>query len=155
MGKRRIIREKQYGMRTIAAVAFFVLLFVLANTTGILASDGTENTSRMYATFWALVPSIVAITLALITKEVYSSLFVGIVVGGLFYTNFNPEQTVLHIFNDGIISVLSDTYNVGILIFLVILGTMVSLIRRHSDDGHRNISRQRSAHSSPVCCLES
>ena len=56
----------------------------------------------MYATFWALVPPIVAIVLALITKEVYSSLFVGIVVGGLFFSGFSFEGTLTHIFNDEI-----------------------------------------------------
>ena len=72
-----------------------------------------------YATFWALVPPIVAIALALITKEVYSSLFVGILVGGLLYSGFSFEGTITHIFNDGFVGVLSDSYNVGILIFLV------------------------------------
>ncbi|MBO5336084.1 MAG: Na+/H+ antiporter NhaC family protein [Lachnospiraceae bacterium] len=84
----------------------------------------------MYGTFWALVPPIVAILLALITKEVYSSLFVGILIGGLFYAGFAPEATVLHIFNDGFVSVLSDSWNVGILIFLVILGVLVSLMNK-------------------------
>lgn len=84
----------------------------------------------MYATFWALVPPVVAIVLALITKEVYSSLFVGILMGGLFYSGFQPEETVLHIFQNGMISVLSDSWNVGILIFLVILGTMVCLMNK-------------------------
>lgn len=84
----------------------------------------------MFATFWALVPPIVAIVLALITKEVYSSLFVGIVVGGLFYSGFSFEGTLTHIFNDGFIAVLSDAYNVGIIIFLVILGAMVCLMNR-------------------------
>jgi len=84
----------------------------------------------MYATFWALVPPIVAIVLALITKEVYSSLFVGIIVGGLFYSNFSFEGTLTHIFNDGLIAQLSDSYNVGILIFLVFLGVMVSLMNK-------------------------
>ena len=85
---------------------------------------------NMFATFWALVPPIVAIVLALITKEVYSSLFVGIVVGGLFFSGFSFEGTLTHIFNDGFVSVLSDPYNVGIIIFLVILGAMVSLMNR-------------------------
>lgn len=84
----------------------------------------------MYATFWALVPPVVAIVLALITKEVYSSLFLGILVGGLFYSGFSFEGTVLHIFEDGIVGVLSDSYNVGILVFLVILGAIVSLMNR-------------------------
>jgi tetracycline resistance efflux pump len=54
----------------------------------------------MYATAWSLVPPLVAIILALITKEVYSSLFIGIVVGGLFYANFSPKLTYLTIFTD-------------------------------------------------------
>lgn len=78
--------------------------------------------------FWALVPPIVAIALALITKEVYSSLFIGILVGAVFYSNFSFEGTVTQIFQGGIISVLSDSYNVGILVFLVILGVMVCLM---------------------------
>ena len=84
----------------------------------------------MVGTIWALVPPIVAITLALITKEVYSSLFVGIVVGGLFFSGFSFEGTFNHILNDGFISVLSDSYNVGILLFLVILGAMVALMNK-------------------------
>ena len=84
----------------------------------------------MYATFWALVPPVVAIALALITKEVYSSLFLGILVGGLFYSGFSFEGTIVHIFQDGVVSVLSDSYNVGILIFLVILGAIVCLMNK-------------------------
>lgn len=83
----------------------------------------------MYATFWALVPPLVAIILALITKEVYSSLFVGIVVGGIFYAG-NFEGTMNHIFSDGLVASLSDSYNVGILIFLVFLGAIVCLMNK-------------------------
>lgn len=89
-----------------------------------------SKVQKMYATFWALIPPLVAIALALITKEVYSSLFIGILVGGLFYAGFNLEEAMLHIFNDGVVSVLSDEYNVGILVFLVILGVMVSLMNK-------------------------
>ena len=94
-----------------------------------------EYVPSMYATVWALVPPVVAIVLALITKEVYSSLFVGIVIGGLFYGNvfqsgFSAERSVLHIFEDGLVGVLSDSYNVGILIFLVVLGVMVSMMNK-------------------------
>lgn len=88
------------------------------------------NNMDMFATFWALVPPIIAIVLALITKEVYSSLFIGILVGGLFYSGFSFEGTLNHIFENGFLAVLSDSYNVGILIFLVILGAMVSLMNR-------------------------
>ena len=89
-----------------------------------------EYVPAMYASFWALIPPIVAILLALITKEVYSSLFVGILVGGLFYSGFSFEGTVNHIFQQGFIGVLSDSYNVGILVFLVILGTMVAMMNK-------------------------
>ncbi len=97
--------------------------------------DIIEYVPNMYATFWALVPPLVAIILALITKEVYSSLFIGIVIGGLFYgnifqTGFSAEKSILHIFEDGIVGVLSDPYNVGILIFLVVLGIMVSMMNK-------------------------
>ena len=81
-------------------------------------------------TFWSLLPPIIAIALALITKEVYSSLFIGIVVGGLLYSNFAFEATVLHVFNDGIVASVTDSYNMGILIFLVILGAMVCLMNK-------------------------
>lgn len=84
----------------------------------------------MYATVWALVPPLVAIVLALITKEVYSSLFVGILVGGLFYSGFSFEGTIMHIYKEGFLGALTDEANVGILIFLVILGAMVCLMNR-------------------------
>ena len=87
-----------------------------------------ESSSRFFNTFWSLLPPIIAIALALITKEVYSSLFIGIVVGGLLYSNFAFEATVLHVFNDGIVASVTDSYNMGILIFLVILGAMVCLM---------------------------
>ena len=84
----------------------------------------------MYGTFWALIPPIVAIVLALITKEVYSSLFIGIIVGGLFYSGFSFEGTMNHIFSEGLIASLSDAYNVGIIIFLVFLGVIVALMNK-------------------------
>lgn len=107
-----------------------VLCLALLPLTAFAAETEAEYTPAVYATFWALVPPIVAIVLSLITKEVYSSLFIGILVGGLFYSGFSFEMTLTHIFNDGFVAVLSDSYNVGILIFLVILGAMVSLMNR-------------------------
>ncbi|MDY5613001.1 Na+/H+ antiporter NhaC family protein [Dysosmobacter sp.] len=89
-----------------------------------------ESSSRFFNTFWSLLPPIIAIALALITKEVYSSLFIGILVGGLLYSNFAFEATVLHVFNDGIVASVTDSYNMGILIFLVILGAMVCLMNK-------------------------
>ena len=82
-----------------------------------------------YSTFAALLPPIIAIALALITKEVYSSLFIGILSGALIYSNFNVWGMVTTTF-DVMIGKLSDSWNVGILIFLVILGMMVSLINK-------------------------
>ena len=86
--------------------------------------------TTMEGTFWALVPPIIAIALALITKEVYSSLFVGIVVGSAFIANFNFMGTLNTIFTDGIVAQLADSYNVGILVFLVFLGILVSLMNK-------------------------
>ena len=93
--------------------------------TGYVASP-----SNFFNTAWALLPPVIAIALALLTKEVYSSLFVGILAGGLLYSNFSFEGTVNHVFSNGIVSVLSDGYNVGILAFLVILGAMVCLMNK-------------------------
>ena len=98
--------------------------------TVLAAEEGEAPQPAMYATFWSLIPPVVAIALALVTKEVYSSLFVGILVGGLFFSGFSFEGTVTHVFQDGYLSVLSDAYNVGILIFLVILGIIVSLMNK-------------------------
>ena len=87
-----------------------------------------EGESFAYNTLWAALPPVIAIGLALITKEVYSSLFLGILVGAMMYANFDFMGTFVHVFEDGIIANLSDPSNVGILIFLVILGTMVQLM---------------------------
>lgn len=120
-------------------IVFLVLLFAVTNVFGTEVSDLVEDVageevaghvSNMFATFWALVPPIVAIGLALLTKEVYTSLFIGIAVGALFYANFNVELAVTTVFTEGFIAKLSDGWNVGILIFLVILGIMVQLINR-------------------------
>ena len=102
-----------------------------ANVCSTCAGDGyIPSSSQFFNTALSLLPPVIAIALALITKEVYSSLFIGILVGGLLYSNFSFEGTILHVFSDGIVSVLSDSYNVGILIFLVILGTMVCLMNK-------------------------
>ena len=92
--------------------------------------EAAAEANPFMETAWSLLPPVIAIGLALITKEVYSSLFVGILAGGLLYANFNPEGTLLHVFNDGIVSVLSDSYNIGILVFLVILGALVNMMNR-------------------------
>ena len=87
----------------------------------------------MIGTFWALIPAILAIALALIFKEVYSSLFAGILIGGIFYavsTASGFTGFLTHVFNDGLVAQLSDSYNAGILIFLVVLGIMVVLMNK-------------------------
>ncbi len=91
--------------------------------TGEVASE-----SSFYATFWALVPPIIAIALALITKEVYSSLFIGVIAGALLSANFKPTSFVDHAVNDGLITAVSST--AGIFVFLVILGIIVALVNK-------------------------
>ena len=100
----------------LVVVAFIAVCAVMA--------PATNATS----TLWALLPPVIAICLALITKEVYSSLFVGIVVGGLLATSFNGLHTVGAVVSDGFISAVSG--NAGIFIFLVLLGAMVALINK-------------------------
>ena len=116
---------------TALSVMALVFMGALASPLTVLAADAEETYQpALYATIWALLPPLVAIILALITKEVYSSLFVGIVVGALLYSGFKFEGTVTQIFEGGIIKVLSDSYNVGILIFLVILGSVVCMMNK-------------------------
>ncbi len=117
--------------KNIKRTAVLSMVLVLMFATNVFGAEQTEEyVPAVYATFWALVPPVVAIGLALITKEVYSSLFIGVLMGGILYSGFSFEGTITHIFEDGMINVLSDSYNVGILIFLVILGTMVCLMNR-------------------------
>ncbi len=116
---------------TALSLMAMVFMGALASPLTVLAADAEETYQpALYATIWALLPPLVAIILALITKEVYSSLFVGIVVGALIYSGFKFEGTVTQIFEGGIIKVLSDSYNVGILIFLVILGSVVCMMNK-------------------------
>ena len=105
-------------------IAFAVVAVFLIVAACVTTADSVQKT------FWALVPPIIAIGLALVTKEVYSSLFIGVICGALLYSGFNFEGTVNHTFKDGVIAVLSDSYNVGILVFLVILGAMVQLMNK-------------------------
>ena len=85
---------------------------------------------HVYATWLALLPPVIAIVLALITKEVYSSLFIGILSGALLYANFGFTGTIDHLFVDGFIASIADSYNIGILLFLVVLGAIVVLMNR-------------------------
>ncbi|MCI8298978.1 MAG: Na+/H+ antiporter NhaC family protein [Lachnospiraceae bacterium] len=121
---------KKLHHRWLLAAPAVLLLLICSPMLAFAAEQTEEYVPAMYATFWALIPPIVAILLALITKEVYSSLFIGILIGGLFYSGFTFEKTITHVFQDGIIGVLSDSYNVGILVFLVILGIMVCMMNQ-------------------------
>ena len=114
----------------LAGMVLVLVVVLFAATAFAEGEEAAEHVSSMYATGWALVPPVVAIILALITKEVYSSLFVGIVIGGLFYANFNPVTAYTTIVNDGFIAKVASAGNVGILIFLVALGTVVILINK-------------------------
>ena len=93
-------------------------------------AEAAEAVSPFANTFWALVPPIIAIVLALLTKEVYSSLFIGIVSGALLLKNFNPLNSLNRVFTTGFVSSVTDAYNDGILVFLVLLGMMVALMNK-------------------------
>lgn len=117
--------------RKMGYVLLMSLLILCCSSTTVFAADtSAEYVPQLYATIWSLVPPVVAIVLALITKEVYSSLFVGILIGGAFWSGFKPEATILHVFQDGVVGVLTDSYNMGILVFLVILGVMVCMMNK-------------------------
>ncbi len=115
-------KGKLYGFIAI------ILLLATSSVTVFATAEVVEYTPTVYATFWALMPSLIAILLALITKEVYSSLLIGSIIGGLLYSGGGIESTLTHVVNGGFISVLADSYNVGILIFLVVLGMIVCLM---------------------------
>ena len=112
--------------RTVSVtIAAFVAVVIFLVISAFVTTPETVQES-----FWSLIPPVIAIILALVTKEVYSSLFIGILTGSLLYSGFSFEGTMTHVFSEGIIASLSDSWNVGILIFLVILGTIVQLMNR-------------------------
>ena len=94
------------------------------------SAETAEAVSPFVNSFWALVPPIIAILLALITKEVYSSLFIGIAAGALLLKNFHLENAMNRLFSGGFIASVTDAYNIGILVFLVLLGMMVALMNK-------------------------
>lgn len=125
------MKRKQIGMLIFLAV-IVLLLFVTANTSGVVA-DLENYQCGVYATVFALLPPVIAIGLALITKEVYTSLLAGIITGGLLYSNFNLELMINTIFfqeDGGMVYKLADAWNVGILVFLVMLGILVSMLNK-------------------------
>lgn len=122
------MNNKKKGILT--ALSMACIAFLCCSMPVMAAEETTQYVPAMHATIWSLIPPVVAIALALITKEVYSSLFLGILVGAVFYAGFDFELTVNHLFSAGFIGVLSDKDHVGILVFLVILGTMVAMMNK-------------------------
>lgn len=118
---------KHINKRTV--ITFTITIVCLFAMSLVAYAAGEETvTSSYYQTFWALVPPLVAIALALITKEVYSSLFIGILLGALLSANWHPVTALDNMINDGLIASVSGT--AGIFIFLVILGAMVALVNK-------------------------
>lgn len=115
---------KEKSNRIVSLTSICIVLLFLVAAAFLTDKESVQNSP------WSLVPPVIAIALALITKEVYSSLFLGILSGALLYSGYNLEGTLNHVFVDGIIHVLSDAWNVGILCFLVILGMMVQLMNK-------------------------
>ena len=107
-------------IKAVVITAVIAVLLLVAFLTK--PEDGFEET------FWSLVPAVLAIALALITKEVYSSLFIGILFGAVLYAEFNFEDTLHTVVDGGFLTVLTDGWNVGILMFLVILGIIGVLV---------------------------
>ncbi len=112
--------------KVFAVMGIMLVLAVLSVTC--FAAEGKAETNMFMNSFWALVPPIIAIGLALITKEVYSSLFIGVVVGALFSTGFKPVGAMDNLLNEGFIAAVSGT--AGIFIFLVVLGIIVALVNK-------------------------
>lgn len=120
-------------MFVVICIILIAALAVVTYMTPGSAVDAENYQPGVYSTAFALLPPLIAIVLALITKEVYSSLFVGILAGGLLYANFNLELTVNTIFfneSGGLIYKLADSWNVGILVFLVVLGILVAMMNK-------------------------
>lgn len=114
-----------FDKKRLLQITILVILLSIMFSGLAFADTGEETAPAVYSTFWSLLPPIIAIGLALITKEVYSSLFIGILAGALLVANGNPVTAITTMVGDGFISSLSDSWNVGILMFLVILGIIV------------------------------
>jgi len=115
------MRNRSIFWRSMAAATVVAMMAVPAFAAG----ESVEGPS-VYGTFWALIPPLVAIVLALITKQAYASLFLGVVVGGLFVCEFSPVATLDTVLNQGLIDSISG--NAGIFLFLVLLGIIVALV---------------------------
>ncbi len=122
-------KRRLFLIPALLLIAAAILVPAIAEETA-EASEEIAEANGFINTFWSLVPPIVAILLALLTKEVYSSLFIGILSGGLLLNNFHLENTMNRVFSGGFIASVTDAYNIGILIFLVLLGMMVAMVNR-------------------------
>ena len=111
-------KKKNLWLRLVVVAAMLALVCAA----GIRSAGGAP----LAETFWSLVPPVVAIVLALVTKEAYSALFIGIVVGALFSNGFAPVASLDALVNDGLIAAISG--NAGIFLFLVLLGVIVALV---------------------------
>ena len=135
-----IMEKKSTKIAYFVALGVFIVLLVILGIAykgaplPTLEVDGEmiETTTPFAGTFWSLLPPIVAIVLALISKEVYSSLFLGCLVGALLVSNFHPWETVVQLVegDNGIVTTVADGGNIAIVMFLVILGIMVDLMNK-------------------------
>ena len=134
------MEKKSTKIAYFVALGVFIVLLVIL---GVMFKDAPlptlevdgemiETTTPFAGTFWSLLPPIVAIVLALISKEVYSSLFLGCLVGALLVSNFHPWETVVQLVegDNGIVTTVSDAGNIAIIVFLVVLGIMVDLMNK-------------------------
>lgn len=116
--------------KTVLKIVKILVFSALLGTVAVAAlQGGSKGENPFFGTAWSLLPPIVSIVLALITREVYSSLFLGITVGGLLVSDFSITKTVTHVFNDGILGTLADTEKDSILLFVVLLGAVVVLVQ--------------------------
>ena len=127
------MEKKSTKIAYFVALGIFVVLLVILGITYKDAPIIVEDATTPFAgTFWSLLPPIVAIVLALISKEVYSSLFLGCLVGALLVSNFAPWETLVQLVegDNGIVTTVSDSGNIAIIVFLVVLGIMVDLMNK-------------------------
>jgi len=131
--KRGIVMKNNKNLSWFAALLVFALLLWCTAVTPGKIADPSTYTCSVYSTIFSLLPPVIAIVLALNTKEVYTSLLVGIASGALLYANGNLELAINTLFfneDGGMVAKLSDSSNVGILIFLVMLGILVALMNK-------------------------
>ena len=127
------MEKKSTKIAYFVALGVFVVLLAILGFTFKDAPIIVEGAATPFAgTFWSLLPPIVAIVLALISKEVYSSLFLGCLVGALLVSNFRPWETLVQLVegDNGIVTTVSDSGNIAIIVFLVVLGIMVDLMNK-------------------------